>query len=220
MNRKICLTASGVLTVSVTIFFICQGIAVFLDNPLTAWISFGTCIFLSWGYLITSIGHSCLCSADKKIAAESAKIMGVIYSVFICIVYFSQLTVVRQAVLGPDILNAFSFDYPGSWLFSMDIIGYGIMALSTIFLGLSIEPETKSDNILRWTSLIHGIFVVCIFIPMTSLFLGNSGNSGLNKGAIALMTWCVIFFPIAFCSFLRFKNAKKYNCLTIIALRI
>jgi hypothetical protein len=207
MNRKIAIAGSLILCVTTVLFFLLQAASLFTENKITAWLSFGVCVFLSWGYVITVIGHSRLCPDDRKIAIDTSKALGVIYSVFICIVYFSQLTVVRQSVLSKDIVNAFSFDYPGSWLFAIDIIGYGIMALSTIFLGLSVERG--SDKVLKFVSLFHGIFSVCMFMPMTTLFLKGFGDSGINFGVIALMSWCVIFFPIPFCSYRRFKRAEK-----------
>lgn len=211
MNRKISLAGTVALAVMVFIFFLCQLISVFYRTPLLAWISYGVCIFLSWAYVITTIGHARLCSADKSVAAETAKLFAVIYAVFICLVYFTQLTVVRQNVLDSAVVNAFSFDYPGSWLFGIDIIGYGIMAFSTFFLGLSVEPENKADKVLKTMSMLHGIFVVCIFMPMTSLFTsGFEGDSAAGMGALMLAVWCVIFFPIAFCSYLRFKRTADF----------
>lgn len=209
MNKKMCLISSSILTITVFIFFICQCISIFITNELLAWISYGVCILLSWSYIITVIGHSYLCSEDRKISIEAGKLLAVVYSVFVCIVYFSQLTVVRQNVLGADIINAFTFDYPGSWMFGLDIIGYGIMALSTFFVGLSINPQTKTEKFLRNNLLIHGLFVVAMFMPMTSLFLGETSSSGLSMGALALAIWCIIFIPIGICSFLRFKNSKN-----------
>ncbi|MHC1770922.1 MAG: hypothetical protein AB9907_04160 [Flexilinea sp.] len=104
-------------------------------------------------------------------------------------------------------MNAFDFNHPGSWLFSLDIIGYGIMALSTFFVGLTIEAKNKVDIVLKWLLLIHSVFIICTVLPSTSMFLG--GNNSGNSGSIALMGWCLMFFPIAILSMIRFKHADK-----------
>lgn len=83
------------------------------------------------------------------------------------------------------------------------------MAVSTVFLGLSAEPESRSDKVLKYVSPFHGIFSVCMFMTMTTMFLKGSGDSGINIGVLAPMAWYVIFFPIPFCSYLRFKRADK-----------
>lgn len=207
MNRKICIISACILSITILIFFIALGISLFLQTPITGLISYVVCILLSWTYVLTSIGHSMLCNQDRKVAAEAGKLFAVIYAVFICIAYFTQLTVVRQNVLSAEVVNAFDFNHPGSWLFSLDIIGYGIMALSTFFVGLTIEAKNKVDIVLKWLLLIHSVFIICTVLPSTSMFLG--GNNSGNSGSIALMGWCLMFFPIAILSMIRFKHADK-----------
>lgn len=202
MNRTIALAGSILLATTVAIFFVCLGVSLFVRHAWLDNISFLVCIFLSWGYLIASAGSSHLADAKHRLAADVGKLMAVVYAVFICLVYFTQLTVVRQQVLDPDIVAALTFAYPGSWLFAIDIAGYGIMAISTFFVGLSITPRNTVDRALKILLLIHGIFFLCMFLPMTSMFLGETMS--LNIGSLALMGWCIIFFPIGVLFCLRF----------------
>jgi hypothetical protein len=207
VNKRILFCGATLLAVTTVIFFICQTVSIFIDVPALAWLSFFVCIFLSWGYIICTIGNGLLCPRNRIVAAKAASFFAVIYSVFICITYFTQLSVVRYKVLSEDIVNAFDMGYPGSWLFVIDIVGYGIMALSTLFMGLSIEVGNKIDKILKVFSLIHGCFVIVIFMPLTSLFLGAPGHSTINTGALGLAVWCIIFFPIPLFSMIRYKRA-------------
>lgn len=209
MNRKISMISAAVLMASVAVFFVCQVISVFTLSDTLAYISYGVCILLALSYVVMTVGHAQMAGRDRAVAAGAAQAVGLIYAVFICIVYFSQLTVVRQNVLDPAVVNAFAFDYGGSWLFAIDIIGYGMMALSTLFLGLSVETKNKEDKILRTVSLLHGCFTVCMILPMTSMFLGGFEGGAANMGALMLAVWCLIFFPIPLCSWLRFKKAEN-----------
>lgn len=206
MNRKISLISSIVLAISIITFFISLVLSLFFSNPIFGNISYLSCIILSWTYLLTIVGYSKSCTEDKMVAIEAGKIFGIIYTVFVNIVYFAQLTAVNQNVLDANILNALSFEYPGSLLFSFDLIGYGILAISTFFVGLTIEVKDKKDKALKLLLLIHGIFVVCIFLPMTSLFISDN-NSG-NSGIIALMAWCLIFISIPILFYNKFKKLK------------
>lgn len=204
MNKKISIIGATVLAISTGVFFICQLISAFAEVELLTYISYLVCIFLSWGYIICTIGNGYLCSDRRKIAAEAAKLFAVIYSVFVSIVYFSQLSVVHYRVLSEDIVNALDMVYPGSWLFVIDITGYGIMALSTLFLGLSIEPVNKSEKLLKLFSLIHGVFIVSLFMPLTDMFLSSNADATINSGSLALAIWCLIFIPIPIFSIKRF----------------
>lgn len=46
----------------------------------------------------------------------------------------------------------------GGLFFSYDLFGYGMMALSTFFVGLAIDANTKADKCLKYLMMIHGIF--------------------------------------------------------------
>ncbi len=207
MNRKISLISSVTLAISIITFFISLALSFFISNPIVGNISYLSCIILSWTYLLTIVGYSRSCTEDKIVAIEAGKIFGIIYTIFVNIVYFAQLTAVQQKVLDISILNSLSFEYPGSLLFSFDLIGYGILAISTFFVGLTIEVKNRNDKILKLLLLFHGIFAVCIFLPMTSLFIADN-NSG-NSGIFALMAWCLIFISIPILFYKKIKESKE-----------
>ena len=92
-------------------------------------------------------------------------------------------------------------------IFNYDLLGYGVMALSTFFTGLSMKPKNKTDKWLRALMLIHGVFYFsCTFMPMTGMFAKmSSGGDGIG-GRLALVAWCVYFLPIGILSFIHFKK--------------
>ena len=85
---------------------------------------------------------------------------------------------------------------------------YAIMALSTFFIGLTINVNNKKDKALKYLLLIHGVFFIsCFIMPMTGIFANHSA-SGSMGGVIALEVWCLYFLPIGILSYFHFKNNK------------
>ncbi|MCR5684329.1 MAG: hypothetical protein K6G81_02770 [Lachnospiraceae bacterium] len=146
------------------------------------------------------------CEDDRKVAANIGLILAAVYGTFIMLVYFSQLTTVKNEVLNEQAANLLEFGRLGL-IFNYDLLGYGVMALSTFFTGLSIKPGNKTDKWLRALMMIHGVFYFCCtFMPMTGVFTRmSSGGSGIG-GRAALVAWCVYFLPVGILSFLHFRN--------------
>lgn len=204
MNRKIGLISSIVIGSTVFIFFVCLVVVLCAPNPVTEYLSYGVCAVLSWGWVATACVYSCNASKERLAAAKIGVATGVIYSVLISLVYYTQLTVVLYKTADEAILNALSFAAAGSWLFSLDLLGYGLLAISTFFVGLSLEPQKKTDRVLKLLLMLHGAFFVCMFVPILPLPSTNQGNGG----AIALIFWCLFFLPISVLSTLHFKSSQ------------
>ena len=78
-------------------------------------------------------------------------------AIFILIVYFALTTVVAQGRLNENALAIIDFQQSGLY-FNYDLPGYGMMALATLFAGLTIKPWNKVDKWLRRLLVIHGVF--------------------------------------------------------------
>ena len=98
----------------------------------------------------------------------------------------------------------------GGLIFSYDLLGYGMMALSTFFTGLGICPKNRKDKWLKSLMMIHGMFFFgCLLLPMTGIFrTAMSGGGGRLGGIIALESWCAYFLPIGILSVFHFKKAS------------
>ena len=72
-------------------------------------------------------------------------ILAAVYSVFIMLVYYSQLTTVNNEQLTDQMEQLLRFDRYGL-IFNYDLLGYGMMALSTFFTGLAIKSKTKQTS--------------------------------------------------------------------------
>lgn len=202
MNRKIGFASSIVMSSTVAIFLICLIIALFSQNAFTENLSYGVCAILSWSWVATACVYSCYTNKERAAAVKIGLAIGIIYSTLICIVYFTQLTTVLYGSVDEKILQAFSFSASGSWLFNLDLLGYGLLAVSTFFVGLSLQTKNKTDKALKILLMLHGIFFVCMFAPILPIPSTNQGNGGV----IALICWCVFFLPICILSALRFQK--------------
>ena len=195
----------GALTVAVTVFLF----ALFLIVNFTFG-SYLVCMFLPIGYILMTVGFHLECRPERRAATTTGLMFAAIYAVLILLVYFAQTTSVRLEELNEQ--AAHILDYKkGGLLFNYDLLGYGMMALSTFFVGLSIKAESRTDKWLKVLLLVHGVFFFsCFILPMTGVFT-NMGTNGGNGGTIALVIWCAYFLPIGILSFIHFKKAETIH---------
>ena len=207
MNRKIGFISSAVAGGAVAIFLICLIVALFTKNAVTENLSYAVCTVLSWSWVATAVVYSCYAKKERSAAAKTGVAAGIIYSTIISIVYYTQLTTVLYKSVDEKILQAFTFSAAGSWLFNLDLLGYGLLAVSTFFTGLSLQTESRADKALKWLLTLHGIFFVCMLAPVLPLPATNQGNGG----TIALIGWCLFFLPVCVLSAIHFKRSAAIN---------
>ena len=202
MNRTIAKVGSAAVTVTVFLF----ALFLLVDYSLG---SYFVCIILPVGFIMMTAGLQSEGESDRKVAANIGMVLAAVYAVFIMLVYFTQLTTVNNEQLNEQASKLLKFNSFGL-IFNFDMLGYGLMALSTFFTGLAMEPKNKADKWLRALMMIHGVFYLsCTFMPMTGMFSKmSSGGDGLG-GRLALVAWCVYFLPIGILAFVHFGKDKK-----------
>ena len=195
-------TGSAIVTVTVFLF------AIFLIINYSMG-SYFVCLILPTGFIMMTAGLHNECEGDRKVAANIGLILAAVYGTMIKLVYFTQLTTVKNEQLNEQTANLLEFSKMGL-IFNYDLLGYGVMALSTFFTGLSMKPKNKADKWLRTLLMIHGVFYFsCTFMPITGMFARtSSGGDGIG-GRIALVVWCVYFLPVGMLSFLHFHFGKR-----------
>ncbi len=200
MNKTI--PKAGTAVVAVTVFLF--ALFLIIDYSMG---SFFVCLLLPLGFIMMTAGFQNECEDDRKVAANIGMVLAAVYCVFIMLVYFTQLTTVNNEHLNEQAANLLSMGKLGL-IFNFDLLGYGIMALSTFFTGLSMKAKNKADKWLKALMMIHGVFYFsCTFMPITGMFVEmSSGGDGLG-GRLALVAWCVYFLPIGILSFLHFRPA-------------
>ena len=188
---------SAIVTVTVFLFAIFQIINFSMG-------SFFVCLILPIGFSMMTAGLHNECEADRKVAANLGLIFTAVYCVLIMLVYFTQLTTVNNEQLTEQAAKLIDFSKFGL-IFNYDLLGYGIMALATFFIGLSMKAKVRTDKWLKALLMIHGVFFLsCTFMPMTGMFSDMSSDGGNIVGRLALVAWCVYFLPIGILSFLHF----------------
>ncbi|MCR5398667.1 MAG: hypothetical protein K6E68_03920 [Lachnospiraceae bacterium] len=200
MNKKIGMISSLINALTVLLF------AIFLITGF----SFGyyfVCIFLSISFMCMTGAFNTECTKENEAAGKIALVLSGVYATLIMIVYFTQCTTVHNETLGTEAAHILNYHYMGL-MFNLDMLGYGIMALSTFFMGLTIKVRNGIDKWLKILLLGHGLFFPgCLILPMTGMFLGSEGSSSMG-GMIALEIWCLYFLPIGILSYLHFKRVN------------
>lgn len=164
----------------------------------TIMLQFAVCLLLAISYVVAA---NCLCSvanSEVRIWGRIAVSFAVIYAVYICLVYYSQLTVINLGLVPADSLKLIRF-VPGNWLFAVDMLGYTFLALSTLAASFLINKKGLERKI-KVFLIIHGALAIPTFIfPMLPLFNTSESVENASLGGIfALLAWCVVFAPICF----------------------
>lgn len=199
LNKTIPKAGSAIVTVTVFLF------ALFLIINYSMG-SYFVCLILPLGFIMMTAGLHNESENDRKVAANIGLTLAAVYCTFIMLVYFTQLTTVKNEQLTEQATNLLSMGKCGL-IFNYDLLGYGIMALSTFFTGLSMKAKNKADKWLKALMVIHGVFYFsCTFMPMTGMFSKMSSDGDGLGGRLALVAWCVYFLPVGILSFLHFRN--------------
>lgn len=202
MNRRI--SSIGALTVAVTVllFAVCMLISFNFG-------SYFVCMLLPIGYIMMAAGFCDESDRKHRVAANVGMIFAAVYAVLVFLVYFAQTTSVRLDSLNEQAIRILDYSR-GGLFFSYDLLGYGMLALSTFFVGLTIDARTRADKWLKYLMLIHGLFFLsCFIMPMTGVFSSMSDGENNMGGVIALEFWCAYFIPVGLLSFIHFTKGSK-----------
>lgn len=147
-----------------------------------------------------------------KIFGLLALVSSIIYASFCISTYFLQLTVVEfnPLNLSNEVLNAIAFK-PGSLIFSIDMLGYGFLCLSTLAAGFALV-ELK-DKLLRALCFFHGALAVTGFgAPIISgVFLSTSGETDFTGHYVLRPTQYATNGWDATCSFCPLGHREFYS---------
>lgn len=202
MNKQIPKTGAAIVTLTVFLF----AISMIVDFSFGSYL---VCMFLPIGYIMMAAGFHRESAEEQRVSANVGMIFSAIYAVLVFVVYFAQTTSVRLEDLNEQAIKILDYRRGGLY-FNYDLLGYGMLALSTFFLGLSVKAESKSDKWLKYLMTLHGVFFIgCFIMPMTGVFTGMANGDNGNGGTIALLFWCAYFIPIGILSYKHFGKEKR-----------
>lgn len=190
MNRNVGLWSSVAVTASVVLFASCM----IAGQDYGA---YAMSMLISWAYLLLACSFSATSRSSETVAAQAGVAFGILYAGFVTTVYFVQLTTVLHQSAGPDILKVLTYRELGSLMFNLDLLGYGLMSISTFFIGLTVIASNRADSWLRLLLLMHGIFApMCLALPILDVFAAMPRSSGDATGVVVLLFWCAYFTPV------------------------
>ena len=201
MNKRLAQAGSLIVTGTVLGFAVCLAISCDFGSYLL-------CMFLALGFIMMTAGFAAECKEDARAAAMTGLAFACVYAVLVLIVYFTQTTVVHLRLLTDR--EAVFLDFSRSGLmFYLDLLGYGLMALSTFFTGLTITPKTRADKVLKALMLLHGAFFPgCFLMPILGLFMPVEAGAMSQGGVAALLVWCAYFLPVGVLAYRHFSRDK------------
>ena len=201
MNRTVSMTGAAIVTVTVSLF----AVFILCGFPFGYYL---VCMFLPVGFIMMTAGLHHECGKDTKVAANTGMALAGVYAVLVLLVYFAQTTTVRTESLNDQASRILNFGR-GGLIFNYDLLGYGMMALSTFFTGLAMKAENKPDRWLKGLLMVHGIFFPgCFFMPMTGMFTSMADGKAGNGGSIALLFWCLYFIPVGLLAWKHFSRRE------------
>ena len=198
MNKKIGIIGSAINIASVVGFAIAM-----LFGSL--FMSYFTSIMIAFSFVMMAGAFAAFCPVERKAAAFAGLGFAAMYALCNAVVYFIQISTVLGGMLDASAASYLDFQKFGL-IFNLDMLGYCLMAMATVFLGLTIEAKSKADLWLKWLLLIHGIFSIsCFVIPLLGLFSADMGGADWI-GTLVLEFWCLYFIPIGVLSAVHFKK--------------
>lgn len=201
MNCSIAKAGSLIVVFSVLLFAICMLIPFDFG-------SYFVCMLLAIGYVMMAAGFSWESDAEHQVAAKAGMAFAVVYAALVLLVYFAQTTTVRLDTMTDQAVRILD-DSRGGLMFNYNLLGYGMMALSTFFLGLTICARNTLDQWLKRLMLLHGIFFFgCLIMPMTGAFRSMADGETSVGGVIALECWCAYFLPVGVLAFFHFRSGR------------
>lgn len=202
VNKTIASVGAMIVTITTVLFAI--GMLISFDSGC-----YFVCMFLAMGYIMMAAGLCNESDEAHKVAAQVGMIFAGIYATFILIVYFAQITTVRLELLNEQAIKIIDYSR-GGLFFSYDLLGYGMMAISTFFVALTINAKTKVDKWLKRLMMLHGsFFFLCFIMPMTGVFSTMSNGETNIGGVVALEFWCAYFIPIGILAYIHFIKAER-----------
>lgn len=179
-----------------TILFAVTLIIGFWEQTVSNIISYFVCFILAPAFVIMIISIHYSTPVEKKIWSFTGIAFAIIYAVFILVTYYTQLAITfNPPNLPTDIISMFDYQETGSWMFVVDMLGYGFMTLSTLFTAFAFSNE-KYEKGLKRIFILHGVFFVpTLVFPL--LPLGATSEESAIFGTIALLVWCSIFIPLS-----------------------
>ena len=159
--------------------------------------------FLAFSYLILAVSIHNFVPQHRKIFSHVGLVLAILYAALIIIVYYVQLTFVIPNLIRNTVeeISVFIFIPFNSFLFALDVLGYGIMNLSTLFFAFAFE-KTGPEKWIRYFLIMNGV-----------LFPTNLFSMLFPPLLILDFPWAITFpvSMILLAKFFKQQNGQKHD---------
>lgn len=213
MNKKVAYKigfwAALLAVLEVAVFGLLLTINLWVNSPLLNQLSYFVCFLLAPTFITLMTAVYYYAPEQKKIWGHLGILFSVVYAVMVLIVYYLQLVVVSTNSLqaSSEIIKPFVYT-PGTPVFAIDILGYGFMALATLFAAF-VFGGSKIQDWIKGLFIFHGFIGITSWVVPAFLAVETSAKSNDIFGAIALIFWSIIFIPAVVLLAILFRNPQK-----------
>ena len=118
-------------------------------------------LFLGISFVVMMGSVHRLAPAEKKIWGQTGLAFAIMYGTLICMNYFVQLTLVAPALYRGEVsesIRPFLFNVFNSFTYSVDLLGYSFMSISTLFAAFIFTGPGLQKTV-RWFLLANGLIM-------------------------------------------------------------
>jgi len=161
---------AAVLTALFSIGFITpQIIFMFFFTPAKHWELtwlMAPSLFLAPSFVVLMVSIHQFVRDERKIWSLAGLSFAIIYAVLVCIAYYIQLGVaIPHMIRGQtEDIAVLIFEH-GSFLFAIDVLGYGFQSLATLFVAFAFT-DGKLQRWIRYLFIANGILVFPILLQI------------------------------------------------------
>jgi len=164
-------------------------VAGLLPTPLDRILIFAPSLLLAPCFVLTMAAVHAAAPRAKSVWSLSALALAVMYGVMACIVYVTQLSVVIPGEQAGRDVAAFACCDQGRFLTGVDLTGYTLMSLSTLFAA-PLYPARGPGAAARVWLILNGVLAPALILQVAAPWL-------IAVGALWLVTFPAAMIALA-----------------------
>ena len=151
--------------------------------------------WLALSFVILMISVYYYASDEQKIWGHIAVAFAIMYATLNAAVYFLQMTLVVPSILNGQVEQvAFITLSMGTFIYGVDVLGYSLMSLATLFAA-PVFVGGRLERSIRWSLVANGLLTPALLLQQ-------------NLPTFAIAALWAITFPVATALLAVFSNAR------------
>lgn len=165
-----------------------------LPTPLDRILIFAPSLLLAPCFVVTMAALHAVAPANRHPWSLASLALAIMYGVLACIVYITQLGVVIPGeLLGEREMAAiFACCEPRHFLTGVDLLGYTLMSISTLFAA-PVFPARGPGAAARWWLIANGVLAPALILQLAAPWLIAVGALWLITFPAAMIAMAMVF---------------------------